>query len=55
MFHGLYFAAPVAVGVMPPLGLEGFVICPSSSIKDMKGSFSSFGGDQGQSKKVVSI
>jgi hypothetical protein len=46
MFHGFYFTASVAVGVGPPLGFEGFVICPSGSIKDLKGSFSSFGGDQ---------
>jgi hypothetical protein len=55
MFHGLYFTASVAAGVRPPSGFEGFVICPSGSIKDLKGSFSSFGGDQGKLKKVVSI
>ncbi len=55
MFHGFYFTASVAVGVGPPSGFEGFVICPSGSIKDLKGSFSSFGGDQGKSKKIVSI
>jgi hypothetical protein len=53
VLHGFQSSTSVTVGVRPHSRFESFVVCPGRSVEDLKGSFSSFGGDKGQTKEVV--
>jgi hypothetical protein len=55
MFHSFYFFAAKASGVSGPSRLEGFILCPNSSVENLKDGLLCFGGEKRQVENFVSI
>jgi hypothetical protein len=43
MLHCFNTITSLAVGVIPHLGFECFIVCPYHSVENLKGRFSRFG------------